>query len=96
MVLLRPLCKYCATITRVQDIPFVLTEAIAVAQSGTPGHFIIQKKVQLTIKQRRVLFFLGPVFVEFPIDSLYPYNIVLRESGIVPNPKSFIQKVVNT
>ena len=30
----------------------------------------------------RSLFFLGPVFVEFPIDVLYPYHLVKREAGI--------------
>ena len=24
----------------------------------------------------------GPVFVEFPIDTLYPYNLVKREIGM--------------
>lgn len=52
MSLFRPLCKFCATVTRVQDIVPILKKAISAARSGTPG----------------------PVFVEFPIDTLYPYN----------------------
>ena len=27
-------------------------------------------------------FVLGPVFVEFPIDVLYPYELVRKEAGI--------------
>ncbi|KJE88622.1 ilvbl protein [Capsaspora owczarzaki ATCC 30864] len=57
MALFKPICKYCATITRVQDIVPTLREALRIAQSGVPG----------------------PVFVEFPIDSLYPYSVVARE-----------------
>uniref|UniRef100_F6SE92 Thiamine pyrophosphate enzyme N-terminal TPP-binding domain-containing protein n=3 Tax=Ciona intestinalis TaxID=7719 RepID=F6SE92_CIOIN len=54
MVLLKPLCKYTATIKRIRDIIPTLQQAISQAQSGTPG----------------------PVFVEFPIDTLYPYHLV--------------------
>ena len=31
----------------------------------------------------------GPVFIEFPIDVLYPYELVVREMGFVPNAKGF-------
>ncbi|KAI6234593.1 2-hydroxyacyl-CoA lyase 2 [Aphelenchoides fujianensis] len=31
----------------------------------------------------------GPVFVEFPIDVLYPYEIIVKEMGFAPNPKGF-------
>lgn len=37
----------------------------------------------------------GPVFVEFPIDSLYPYHLVEREMGSKTEAKSFSQKIVN-
>ena len=37
----------------------------------------------------------GPVFIEFPIDVLYPYGVVLKEAGIKNNPKGFVPKVVN-
>ncbi|XP_013399921.1 acetolactate synthase-like protein [Lingula anatina] len=73
MSLFKPLCKFCATITKVRDIVPVLKEAIQVAQSGTPG----------------------PVFVEFPIDTLYPYSLVKREAGLSDSPKGLIQKIVN-
>nr|CAB3256084.1 acetolactate synthase-like protein [Phallusia mammillata] len=59
MSLFKPLCKFTATVTRVRDIVPTLQQAIAQAQSGTPG----------------------PVFVEFPIDTLYPYNLVQKEIG---------------
>lgn len=36
----------------------------------------------------------GPVFVEFPIDSLYPYHLVQRELGIKTESKSIIQRII--
>ncbi|XP_076030219.1 2-hydroxyacyl-CoA lyase 2-like [Oratosquilla oratoria] len=36
----------------------------------------------------------GPVFVEFPIDVLYPYNLVSQMMGIKENPKTFMQSIV--
>lgn len=37
----------------------------------------------------------GPVFVEFPIDSLYPYHLVQRELGVKGDAKSFVQRMIN-
>ena len=37
MSLFKPLCKYCATVTKVRDIAPTLRKALQVAQSGTPG-----------------------------------------------------------
>ncbi|XP_050732912.1 2-hydroxyacyl-CoA lyase 2-like [Eriocheir sinensis] len=37
----------------------------------------------------------GPVFVEFPIDVLYPYHMVAKEVGVKGEGKSFMQKIVN-
>jgi acetolactate synthase-like protein len=38
----------------------------------------------------------GPVFVEFPIDTLYPYHLVAKEFGIKNNQsKSLINKLTN-
>ncbi|KAH7700507.1 Protein T26C12.1, partial [Aphelenchoides avenae] len=37
----------------------------------------------------------GPVFIEFPIDVLYPYQTVVKEMGFVPNAKGF-KKIVNS
>lgn len=37
----------------------------------------------------------GPVFVEFPIDSLYPYHLVERELGAKGEAKSIGQKIAN-
>lgn len=37
----------------------------------------------------------GPVFVEFPIDSLYPYHLVQRELGIKTGATNLVQKIVN-
>ena len=36
----------------------------------------------------------GPVFVEFPIDTLYPYKLVEHEAG-VSGGKTIGQKLVN-
>lgn len=37
----------------------------------------------------------GPVFVEFPINVLYPYQIVQKEAGVKSNPKGLMAKAVN-
>jgi acetolactate synthase-like protein len=37
MSLFKPLCKYCATVTKVRDIAPTLRKALQMAQSGTPG-----------------------------------------------------------
>ena len=38
----------------------------------------------------------GPVFVEFPIDTLYPYHLVKRELGTSNQPaKNLVQKIIN-
>ena len=39
MCLFRPLCKFCATINHLRDIKPVLTKALHIAQSDTPGVF---------------------------------------------------------
>ncbi|CAD5220386.1 unnamed protein product [Bursaphelenchus okinawaensis] len=36
----------------------------------------------------------GPVFIEFPIDVLYPYQFVVKEMGFTPNAKGF-KKILN-
>eukprot|EP00047_Mylnosiga_fluctuans_P003295 m.228436 g.228436 ORF g.228436 m.228436 type:complete len:620 (+) comp11741_c0_seq1:42-1901(+) len=74
MALFKPLCKYCATITRVKDIVPTLRKAFQIAQSGVPG----------------------PVFIEFPIDTLYPFPTVLKEA--IPQskkPEGAVQQLVN-
>lgn len=37
----------------------------------------------------------GPVFIEFPIDVLYPYDMVSKELGIKGESKSLMQKIIN-
>ncbi|XP_052067648.1 2-hydroxyacyl-CoA lyase 2-like [Mytilus californianus] len=74
MSLFKPLCKYCATVTKVRDIVPTLKTALNEAQSGTPG----------------------PVFVEFPIDVLYPYDIVYSQLGVKETgPVSLVQRIIN-
>lgn len=42
------------------------------------------------------LLFTGPVFVEFPIDTLYPYELVRREIGMKEKgPVNFVQRIIN-
>ena len=43
----------------------------------------------------RVFFFSGPVFVEFPIDTLYPYHMVSKEVTPKQKPKGLMQAIVN-
>lgn len=72
--LLRPLCKWTATVRRVRDIPTILRKAFQKAQEGTPG----------------------PVFVEFPIDTLYPIGVVLSEAGVKrKSTDGVMKKIVN-
>ncbi|XP_048726939.2 2-hydroxyacyl-CoA lyase 2-like isoform X2 [Ostrea edulis] len=74
MSLFKPLCKYCASVTKIRDIVPTLKKALYEAQSGTPG----------------------PVFVEFPIDTLYPYELVKREIGMKDKgPVSLVQRIIN-
>lgn len=50
---------------------------------------------RLTIfPSRSDLFLTGPVFVEFPIDVLYSYQLVQREVG-VKSGGGFVQKIIN-
>ncbi|KAG7479678.1 acetolactate synthase [Solea senegalensis] len=37
----------------------------------------------------------GPVFIEFPIDTLYPYHLVSRELGVKSTPKGLMGKIVS-
>ncbi|XP_030043967.1 acetolactate synthase-like protein [Microcaecilia unicolor] len=71
--LLKPLCKFCASVRTVREIVPVLRKAVSVAQSGTPG----------------------PVFVEFPIDVLYPYHLVQKELSPKGSPKDTLGKIIN-
>lgn len=37
----------------------------------------------------------GPVFVEFPVDVLYPYQLVVKEIGFNPKANGIVQKALN-
>ena len=37
----------------------------------------------------------GPVFVEFPIDTLYPIHLVQRELGVKEGATNLMQKIIN-
>ncbi|KAE9416677.1 hypothetical protein Angca_002633 [Angiostrongylus cantonensis] len=37
----------------------------------------------------------GPVFVEFPVDVLYPYQLVVKEIGFSTKTDGFVQKALN-
>lgn len=36
----------------------------------------------------------GPVFIEFPIDTLYPFHLVSKEFGVKNTPKGLMGKIV--
>lgn len=73
MSLFKPLCKFCASVRTVREIVPTLREALAAAQSGTPG----------------------PVFIELPIDTLYPFHLVSKEFGVKNPPKGLVGKIVS-
>lgn len=73
MSLFKPLCKFCASIRTVREIVPTIREALAIAQSGTPG----------------------PVFIEFPIDTLYPYHLVAKELGVTNVPKGLMGNITS-
>lgn len=70
--LFKTLCKACVSVRVVRDIIPAFREAIATAQSGTPG----------------------PVFVELPIDVLYPFHVVEKEIGGTKSARGLRGKVV--
>lgn len=90
MSVFKSICKYTISVQRVRQIPKAVRQAIFIAQSGTPGkfHLTIDYKCKDYLK-------IGPVFIEFPIDVLYPFHLVEREVGIKPNPKAFADKIAN-
>lgn len=51
---------------------------------------ILQKAIQIAQSGTP-----GPVFVEFPIDTLYPYPTVKKESGLKEEVSGFSQRLVN-
>ncbi|VDM50185.1 unnamed protein product [Toxocara canis] len=38
----------------------------------------------------------GPVFIEFPVDVLYPYDLVAKEAGFLQKTKNWRQSLINT
>lgn len=38
---------------------------------------------------------LGPVFVEFPIDVLYPYSLIRKEAGIKVSNVDFVHTMTD-
>ena len=68
----KPLCKYTATITRVNQIVPTLRKAIQQAMSDTPG----------------------PVFIEFPIDTIYPYDLLIEETIPKYPARNLMEKLV--
>lgn len=59
-------------------------------------HFHQSKYFKLLYVTDFELLFTGPVFVEFPIDTLYPYELVRREIGMKEKgPVNFVQRIIN-
>ena len=94
MSLFKSICKHTVSVQRVRQIPFLLRQAICLAQSGTPGRTIIARKAD-SPGSIHLSGHLGPVFVEFPIDVLYPFHLVEREVGIKPNAEAFADRLAN-
>lgn len=96
MSLFKPLCKYCATVTSVRDIGPILRTALQIAQSDTPGtSYTSFKSARIIYNFSINLFYPGPVFVEFPIDVLYSYDLVKREVGAKPEGRGIVNKITN-
>ena len=95
MSLLKSLCKYTSSVNTVRDLKDILRKAIQVSLSGTPGRnkFWVS---ELSLKAYILFSFAGPVFVELPINILYPYNVVSQElnSGR-SSGKGLIMKLIN-
>uniref|UniRef100_A0A8C5EHU3 2-hydroxyacyl-CoA lyase 2 n=1 Tax=Gouania willdenowi TaxID=441366 RepID=A0A8C5EHU3_GOUWI len=73
MSLFKPLCKFCASIRTIREIVPTVRNALAIAQSGTPG----------------------PVFIEFPLDTLYPFHLVSKEFIPKSPPKGLMGNLIN-
>uniref|UniRef100_A0A8C5EIV8 2-hydroxyacyl-CoA lyase 2 n=1 Tax=Gouania willdenowi TaxID=441366 RepID=A0A8C5EIV8_GOUWI len=72
MSLFKPLCKFCASIRTIREIVPTVRNALAIAQSGTPG----------------------PVFIEFPLDTLYPFHLVSKEFIPKSPPKGLMGNLI--
>lgn len=67
---------------------------------GTCKIMMLMKNNLITKAQRKIITFTlhfpsGPVFVEFPIDVLYPYHLVKKEIGMKGGPSGFVQRIIN-
>lgn len=93
MSLFKPLCKFCATVTSLREIVPTVRKALQAAVSGTPGEMTFDPidSVHVLTLLSSVL---GPVFIEFPIDTLYEYSAVSKEVGASQGGKSFGQRIV--
>lgn len=103
MSLFRPLCKFCASVRRVRDIVPTLRTAIAAAQSGTPGRWRREPDSNKALEfggccsrchRQHLPIPAGPVFVELPLDVLYPYFMVEKEMIPAKLPKGLLGRVV--
>lgn len=103
MSLFRPLCKFCASVRRVRDIVPTLRAAMAAAQSGTPGRWRKELDSTKALELRGCCSRCpglclpvpaGPVFVELPLDVLYPYFMVEKEMIPAKLPKGLMGRVV--
>lgn len=80
-----------------------LRAAIAAAQSGTPGRWRVLGSGQALRLGSREAWqaqyppcpSAGPVFVELPIDVLYPYYMVQKEMVPAKPPKGFMGRAVS-
>ncbi|XP_072182108.1 2-hydroxyacyl-CoA lyase 2-like [Diadema setosum] len=55
MVLFKPLCKICISVTKIRDIVPSLRRALAVAQSGTPGPVFVELPIDIMYSYELVM-----------------------------------------
>jgi acetolactate synthase-like protein len=90
--LFHSICKFSATVKTVREIVPTLRKALHIAQSGTPGNIFLPI---LSVLFLQLSAFTGPVFIEFPLDVLYPYELVKRELFNIPESKKLKGKIIN-
>jgi acetolactate synthase-like protein len=97
--LMDTVCKNLYSIRSIREIIPTMREACKAAVSGTPGKEIKSRFVEVQVNRRGnalesfYFIFVGPVFVEIPIDMLYPYKVTEKESVI--QPKNILQWIVS-
>jgi hypothetical protein len=78
MSLFAPICKWTATVNTLREIPDVMRMAFKMATEGVPGVWALCSRRQPPPPRATRCRLSGPVFLEFPIDTLYPISDVRK------------------